>query len=89
VPVVVGCAAYTAREAAEVGRHAIAAGAAGVESTPPPYAKTYDDETVAYYEDLADGVDGPILVYNWPHGTAIDIGPELASRLAEIDSVVS
>ena len=81
VPVVVGCAAYTAREAAEVGRDAIAAGAAGVESTPPPYAKTYDDETVAYYEDLADGVDGPILVYNWPHGTAIDIGPELASRL--------
>ena len=51
-----------------------AAGAAGVESTPPPYAKTYDDETVAYYEDLAGGVDGPILVYNWPHGTAVDIG---------------
>jgi len=89
VPVVVGCAAYTAREAAEIGRHAIAAGAAGVESTPPPYAKTYDDETVAYYEDLASGVDGPILVYNWPHGTAIDIGPELADRLVEIDRVVA
>jgi 4-hydroxy-tetrahydrodipicolinate synthase len=86
---VVGCAAYTAREAGEIGRHAIAAGAAGVESTPPPYAKTYDDETVAYYEDLANGVDGPILVYNWPHGTAIDIGPELASRLVEIDNVVA
>ena len=89
VPVVVGCAAYTAREAAELGRHAIAAGAAGVESTPAPYAKTYDDETVAYYEDLASGVDGPLLVYNWPHGTAIDIGPELASRLVEIDTVVA
>ena len=56
---------------------------------PPPYAKTYDDETVAYYEDLASGVDGPLLVYNWPHGTAIDIGPELASRLVEIDTVVA
>ena len=89
VPVVVGCAAYTAREAAEIGRHAIAAGAAGIESTPPPYAKTYDDETVAYYEDLANGVDGPLLVYNWPHGTSIDIGPELASRLVEIDTVVA
>ena len=31
VPVVVGCAAYTAREAAEYGRHALAAGAAGIE----------------------------------------------------------
>ena len=60
IPLVVGCAAYTAKEAADLGRHAIAAGAAGVESTPPPYAKTYDDETVAYYEDLANGVDGPL-----------------------------
>ena len=89
IPVVVGCAAYTAKEAADLGRHAIAAGAAGVESTPPPYAKTYDDETVAYYEDLANGVDGPLLVYNWPHGTAVDIGPELATRLVEIDTVVA
>ena len=89
VPVVVGCAAYTAREAAELGRHALAAGAAGIESTPPPYAKTYDDETVAYYEDLAAALDGPILVYNWPHGTAVDIGPGLADRLVAIDNVVA
>jgi dihydrodipicolinate synthase/N-acetylneuraminate lyase len=89
VPVIVGCAAYTAREAAEFGRHAIDAGASGIESTPPPYSKTYDDETVAYYEDLAAAVDAPILVYNWPHGTAVDIGPELADRLVEIDNVVA
>jgi dihydrodipicolinate synthase/N-acetylneuraminate lyase len=89
VPVVVGCAAYTAREAAEFGRHAIDAGASGIESTPPPYSKTYDDETVAYYEDLASAVNAPILVYNWPHGTAVDIGPELADRLVEIDNVVA
>jgi dihydrodipicolinate synthase/N-acetylneuraminate lyase len=89
VPVVVGCAAYTAREAAEYGRHALAAGAAGIECTPPPYAKTYDDETVAFYEDLASGIDGPLLVYNWPHGTAVDIGPDLADRLVDIDNVVA
>ena len=89
VPVVVGCAAYTAREAAELGRHAFSAGAAGIEATPPPYAKTYDEETIAFYEDLSSGVDGPILVYNWPHGTAVDIGPELADRLAEVDNVVA
>jgi len=89
VPVIVGCAAYTAREAAEFGRHAIDVGASGIESTPPPYSKTYDDETVAYYEDLASAVKAPILVYNWPHGTAVDIGPALAERLVEIDNVVA
>jgi 1-pyrroline-4-hydroxy-2-carboxylate deaminase len=89
VPVVVGVAAYTAREAAELGRHAIAAGAAGIESTPPPYVKTYDHETIAYYEDLSSGVDGPLLVYNWVHGTAVDIDPELADKLVDIDTVVA
>jgi dihydrodipicolinate synthase/N-acetylneuraminate lyase len=89
VTVGIGCTAYTAREAAELGRHALAAGADGIGSTPPPYAKTYPDETVQYYRDLADAVDGPVIVYNWPHGTSVDIGPELADRLAGIDNIVA
>jgi dihydrodipicolinate synthase/N-acetylneuraminate lyase len=86
--VVIGCTSLTAKEAVELGRHALAAGADGIGSTPPPYAKTYDDETVAYYQAISDGVDGPIMVYNWPHGTSVDIGPDLAERLVEIPNVV-
>jgi 4-hydroxy-tetrahydrodipicolinate synthase len=89
IPVVIGCTALTAREAAELGRHALQAGAAGVGSTPPPYSKTYPDETVRYFQDLSDGVDGPVMVYNWPHGTSVDIGPDLAERLAAVDRVVA
>jgi 4-hydroxy-tetrahydrodipicolinate synthase len=89
VPVVIGCTAYTAKEAAALARHAIDAGAAGVASTPPPYAKTYPDETVAYYRDVAAAVDAPLMVYNWPHGTSVDIDASLAERLAEIDTVVA
>jgi 1-pyrroline-4-hydroxy-2-carboxylate deaminase len=89
IPVVVGVSAYTAREAAELGRHAIAAGASGIASTLPAYSKPYFDEAVAYYEDLAGAVDGPLIVYNWPHGTAVEIDAELALRLTEIDSVVA
>ena len=88
IPIVIGCTAYTAKEAAELGRHALAAGADGIGSTPPPYAKTYDDETVQYYRDVSDGVDGPIMIYNWPHGTSVDIGPDLAERLVEVENVV-
>ncbi len=29
------------------------------------------------------------MVYNWPSGTNVDFGPELASRLVDIDSVVA
>jgi 4-hydroxy-tetrahydrodipicolinate synthase len=29
------------------------------------------------------------MVYNWPHGTSVDIGPDLAQRLAAVDNVVA
>jgi 1-pyrroline-4-hydroxy-2-carboxylate deaminase len=89
IPVVVGCTAYTAREASEYARAAIAAGADGIESTAPPYSKPFDDELVAYFEELSASVDAPLMVYNWVHGTNVEIGPELASRLADVDTVVA
>ena len=46
VTVVIGCTSLTASDAVELGRHALAAGADGIGSTPPPYSKTYPDETV-------------------------------------------
>lgn len=87
--VVIGCTAYTAREASEYARHAVAAGADGVESTAPPYVKPFDDEIVVYYEELAGATDAPLLVYNWVHGTAVDMTAELVLRLAEIDTIVA
>jgi dihydrodipicolinate synthase/N-acetylneuraminate lyase len=87
--VVIGCTSLTAKQAVELGRHAISAGADGIGSTPPPYSKTFPDETVRYFQDISDGVDGPLMVYNWPHGTSVDIGPELAERLAAVDNVVA
>ena len=89
VTIVIGCTSLTAREAVSLGRHALAAGADGIGSTPPPYSKTYPDETVRYYEDISDGVDAPLMVYNWPHGTSVDIGPELAERIAAVGNVVA
>jgi 4-hydroxy-tetrahydrodipicolinate synthase len=87
--VVIGCTSLTAKQAIELGRHAVAAGADGIGSTPPPYAKTYPDETVRYFQDISDGLDAPIMVYNWPHGTSVDIGPDLAERIAAVANVVA
>jgi 1-pyrroline-4-hydroxy-2-carboxylate deaminase len=89
VTVVIGCTSLTAKGAVELGRHALAAGADGIGSTPPPYSKTYPDETVRYFQDISDGVEGPIAVYNWPHGTSVDIDADLAERIGEVDNVVA
>ncbi len=87
--VLVGCTAYTARETAEFANHALGAGADGVLASPPPYAKLFPNGVIAFYEDLSAAVDGPLAVYNWPHGSGIDIDTELADRLADIENVVA
>ena len=45
--VVIGCTAYTANDVASYGRHAMAAGADGIEASAPPYSKPFPDEMVA------------------------------------------
>ncbi len=87
--VVIGCTAYTADAVASYGRHAMAAGADGIEASAPPYSRPFPDEILQYYRDISSSVDGPLLVYNWPHGTNVEILPELFDELVEIDNVVA
>ncbi|HEY0533688.1 MAG TPA: dihydrodipicolinate synthase family protein [Actinoplanes sp.] len=87
--VLIGCTSYTADQVIDLAGHAFAHGADGVLVSPPPYAKLFPDEIIAWYEDISAGVDGPVVVYNWPHGSGVDIGTDLADRLADIDKVVA
>ncbi|MEU7692779.1 dihydrodipicolinate synthase family protein [Microbispora sp. SCL1-1] len=91
IPVVVGVTAYTAAEAAELARHAEAAGADGVLATPPPYAHLGAAEIHAFYAEVSTATELPFMVYNWPRGVAVDISahPGLAERLADLDRVVA
>src|SRR5690606_28747663 len=70
-------------------RGALEAGANGVAATPPPYAKPFREEIVAWYQDISAKVDAPLMIYNWPHGTSVEIDTELAQELVEIETVVA
>lgn len=89
LPVVIGCGAFTAAECVEFGEHARAIGADGILTTPPPYVHPSQDEIYAFYRTVAESVDAPLMVYNWPRGTAVDIGVDTLVRLAELDNVVA
>lgn len=89
MPVVIGVTAYTPGNAAALAEQAAGAGADGVLATPPPYVHPSDDEIVAYYEVIAKASAAPLMVYNWPRGTAVDMSVDLLARLAELDGVVA
>lgn len=87
--VIIGCTASQSNVVADLASHAMAAGADGVLVSAPPYIKLFPDEVVAWFEEISDLVRAPLMVYNWPHGTGVDIGTELADRLADVEHVVA
>lgn len=88
-PVVVGCTGFTADAVIEVARGASDAGVDGILFTPPPYAAPNEREVLAFYTEVHDATDVPIMVYNWPRGTALDLSTDLMAALLELPRVGS
>lgn len=81
VPLVVGTAAPGSRSVQKWATLAREVGAQGLMALPPVLYKPTWDEVVAHYSMLND-VGLPIIVYNNPHDTAVDITPERLGHLA-------
>ncbi|HTA15085.1 MAG TPA: 4-hydroxy-tetrahydrodipicolinate synthase [Solirubrobacteraceae bacterium] len=63
---------------------------AGVDATlsvTPYYNKPSPRGIVRHYEEVAKATDKPILLYNIPGRTAVNMGPELLAELAQIEHV--
>jgi 4-hydroxy-tetrahydrodipicolinate synthase len=87
VPVVVGTTAETTEKAIENTVSARKAGAAGALVLPPYYYTPDPDEIVEHYRRISDAVDLPIMVYNNPFSSKVDIQPETVARLARLEHV--
>lgn len=85
VPVLIGTGAEDTREAVRLSCKAEALGADGVMIIPPFYSTPTDDELVTHYRTIARSISIPIMVYNNPATSNVDMKPELLARIAEID----
>ncbi len=88
VPVIVGTAACSTREAILLSQDAMDAGADAVIVTPPYYFTLPDDSLHQFYRDLAAASPLPVVVYNNPTYTGNPLSPALIARLAEIPNVI-
>lgn len=81
VPVIVGTSAETTHEAIEYTRHAKENGAAAAMVINPYYMKPKEEEIFEHYQRLTEAVDLPILAYNNPWTSGIDMSLDLMLKL--------
>jgi 4-hydroxy-tetrahydrodipicolinate synthase len=82
VPLVVGVGSSGTTEAVELARHAEGAGADAVLAVSPFYWKVGEEALFNHFASVANSVEIPVLLYNIPMLTGIDLSPALISRLA-------
>lgn len=88
VPVIAGTGSNSTAEAIELTAHAKKAGADGVLMVCPYYNKPTQKGLVAHYRAIAEAVDIPIILYNIPGRTGINMLPETVATLAELPNIV-
>lgn len=88
VPVIAGAGSNATAEAIELTRHAKAVGADAVLSVAPYYNKPSQEGLYRHFAAIADAVDIPILVYNIPGRSVVEITVETMARLSKIASIV-
>lgn len=87
VPVVAGANAASTREVVAYCRQAERLGAAGVMLAAPYYSLPSADELFEHFRAVDRAIGIPIMLYNYPGRTGVDMTPELIRRLAELDRV--
>ena len=88
VPVVAGAGSNSTAEAVELIKFAKKTGADGVLVVTPYYNKPTQKGLVEHYTALAQAVDIPIIPYNVPGRTGVNMLPETVARLAKIKNIV-
>jgi 4-hydroxy-tetrahydrodipicolinate synthase len=89
VPVLAGAGGYNTREVIHMGKRMRAAGADGLLSVTPYYNKPTPEGLVQHYRAIGDAVGLPIVVYNVPGRTGVNVDPATLIRLSEIPQVIA
>jgi 4-hydroxy-tetrahydrodipicolinate synthase len=86
--VIAGAGSSATDKAIEMAAHAKAVGADGVLVVTPYYNRPSQEGLALHYEAIADAVQLPVLLYNVPGRTGVDLANETAARLAAHPNVV-
>ena len=89
VPVLAGAGGYDTREVIEFARDLEKAGVDGLLSVTPYYNKPTQEGLYQHYKAIAESMPLPIMLYNVPGRTGVNLAVETVARLAEIPNIVA
>ena len=87
VPVVAGANAASTREVVAFARQAEQLGCAGVLLAAPYYSLPTPDELFQHFRSVNDAIGIPIMLYNYPGRTGVDMSPEFIASLTALENV--
>jgi len=87
VPVYAGTGATTTMEVVRMSRYAMDVGADAVSVITPYFVKPNQDELYMHYKRVAEAVDIPVVLYNNPAVTGVNLDVKTVKRLAEAGNV--
>jgi 4-hydroxy-tetrahydrodipicolinate synthase len=88
VPVVAGAGSNSTAEAIDLAKHAKKAGADAVLVVTPYYNKPTQEGLFLHFSAVADEADLPVVIYNIPGRSVVDMSVETMARLAKHKNIV-
>ncbi len=89
VPVIAGAGSNSTWEAIKLNKHDKQAGADGSLQITPYYNKPTQEGMYQHFKAVAQSADIPIVLYNVPSRTGVNLLPETVKRLCEIKNIVA
>ena len=88
VPVIAGTGSNSTEEAISLSKHAEKAGADGILIVTPYYNKPTQEGLYQHYKSINDNCGLPIIIYNIPSRSAVDMSVDTMARLFELKNIV-
>jgi 4-hydroxy-tetrahydrodipicolinate synthase len=88
VPVLAGTGSNNTAEALRLTRHAVKAGVAGCLLITPYYNRPTQDGLIAHFKKISETVNIPLVLYNVPGRTGVNMLPETVAKLSQLRNIV-